>query len=142
MFREKLDVRISTNGGATIRNGVEYFSSDQCKENPSDSVTIHLGINTILKHQHANQNDVVNMVMRDYIDLISAAKRRFPNVKQINLSEIFTLGGSKRSSAQKRDALNTTIDIVNDHLASYAAEDPLLSTIRHQRINNNTQIHR
>ena len=44
--------------------------------------------------------------------------------------------------AAKRDALNTTIDIINDNISTITASDPRLSIIRPDRINRNIRLRR
>ena len=79
------------------------------------------------------------MVMGEYDDLIEATKMRFPTIKRINLSEVFTLGPSREWSPQTRAALNATIGKVNSLLSDMAATDPRLRITRHDAINRSDE---
>ena len=85
------------------------------------------------------EKDLINMVMGEYDDLIEATKMRFPTIKRINLSEVFTLGPSREWSQSTRAALNTTIRKVNSLLSDMAATDPRLHITRHDAINRNDE---
>ena len=135
------NVVIKTVGGATIQDGIKHFTSNEMQHEPTESVTCHLGINSILKSRDANQNDLIDRLTEDYTELISAIKESQPRVREIFLSETFMLGDGKWST-QRRDAMNTTVDIMNDILHSIAVRDTMVTVIPHNRINKNTHLRR
>ena len=131
-------IRISTAGGDTIRKTTDFIRRE-CEFEPTESASFHVGINTILQNQNMREKDLINMVMGEYDDLIEATKMRFPTIKRINLSEVFTLGPSREWSQSTRAALNTTIRKVNSLLSDMAATDPRLHITRHDAINRNDE---
>ena len=95
------NVRICTMGGKNIQDGQAYFESDRSTFEPSDTVTLHLGANTILQNKNMSQNDLVNMALGDFDELLRATRRRYPKVR-ILLSEMFSLGRMISITEEKR----------------------------------------
>ena len=130
-------MRISTAGGDTINEKID-FVRNECTFEPTDSISFHVGINTILQNPTMREADLINMVM-EYEDLVEATKVWFPSTRRIQLSEIFTLGPAKKWTMTTRARLNTTIGKINHLLAVMATND--VNIIRHVWINSTDGVH-
>ena len=133
------NTRINTHRGATIRDGTAYFKSNRAIFEPTESVTLHFGSNTILQNRNMNRSDLIEKVMLDYEELVKAARRRYPNIT-INVSEVFTLGKMRNMSESERLQLNEIITDINFELRSLTRLDRNLRITRHSEINDNTNL--
>lgn len=133
-------VRISTAGGDTIKKTMDFIQSE-CVFEPTESITFHVGINTILQNQRMRESDLINMVMGEYEDLVEVTKSRYPSTPRIQLSEVFPLGPSKKWTVSTRARLNAVIGEINRLLTVLAANDERVSIIRHRGIKSDNGVH-
>ena len=133
-------VRISTAGGDTIKKTMDFIQSE-CTFEPTETVTFHVGINTILQNQRMREADLINMVMGEYEDLVEVTKRRYPSIPRIQLSEVFPLGPSKKWTISQRARLNVIIGKINRLLAVLAENDERVSVVTHSGIMSDNGVH-
>lgn len=132
------NVRVVTMRGRKIADATKFILSDECRFDPTTSVTFHLGVNNVSTrgdnvNDRSNQNDQIEDMLADYRDLIDAARDRFPSAA-IFISLILRRSYDGKVSRARVDAVNQTIDIVNDELRDIVRRERGVRFIAHRHL--------